>query len=32
MKKYGNLFTKITDIENIKLAHKNASKKKQNYY
>ena len=31
MKRYGNLFHKITDIENIKLAHKNASKGKGKY-
>ena len=31
MKRYGNLFDKICDIENIKLAHKNARKKKTHY-
>ena len=31
MKRYGNLFEKIIDIENIKLAHKNASKGKKKY-
>ena len=31
MKRYGYLFEKITDIDNIKLAHKNARKKKTHY-
>lgn len=31
MKRYGNLFNKIVDIDNIKLAHKNASKRKKHY-
>ncbi|MGL5191314.1 MAG: reverse transcriptase domain-containing protein [Cetobacterium sp.] len=31
MKRYGYLFDKIIDIENIKLAHKNASKGKSKY-
>lgn len=31
MKRYGNLFNSICDIENIKLAHKNARKKKTHY-
>ncbi len=31
MKRYGNLFEKIINIENIKLAHKNASKGKKKY-
>ena len=31
MKRYGNLFDKICDIDNIKLAHKNARKKKTHY-
>lgn len=31
MKRYGNLFEKIVDIDNIKLAHKNARKGKSNY-
>ncbi len=31
MKRYGNLFTRICDIENIKLAHKNARKNKTRY-
>lgn len=31
MKRIGNLFDKITDIENIRLAHKKASKGKQKY-
>lgn len=31
MKRYGNLYHLITDIENIKLAHINASKGKQKY-
>lgn len=28
MKRYGNLYEKIYDIENLRLAHKNASKGK----
>lgn len=31
MKRYGNLWDQICDIENIKLAHKNASKGKSHY-
>ena len=31
MKRFGNLYSKICNIENIKLAHKNASKGKSNY-
>ena len=31
MKRYGNLFEKITDIDNIRLAHKNARKNKTKY-
>ncbi len=31
MKRFGNLYNKICNIENIKLAHKNASKGKSNY-
>lgn len=31
MKRYGNLFDKICDIDNIRLAHKNARKKKTHY-
>ena len=31
MKRYGNIYDKICDIENIKLAHKNARKKKTHY-
>lgn len=31
MKRYGNLFEKIVDIDNIKLAHKNARKGKSGY-
>lgn len=31
MKRYGNLFEKIVDIDNIKLAHKNARKGKSKY-
>ena len=31
MKRYGNLFDLITDIDNIKLAHKNARKNKAHY-
>ena len=31
MKRYGNLYDKLCDIENIKLAHKNARKKKTHY-
>lgn len=31
MKRIGNLFSKIYDIENIRLAHKNASRGKRNY-
>lgn len=31
MKRYNNLFEKIIDVENIKLAHKNASKGKRHY-
>lgn len=31
MKRHGNLWDKVTDIENIKLAHKNASKGKAHY-
>lgn len=31
MKRYGDLYDKICDIENIKLAHKNARKKKTHY-
>lgn len=31
MKRYGNLYHKITDIENIKLAHLNARKNKTHY-
>ena len=31
MKRYGNLFKDIVDIDNIKLAHKNASKRKKHY-
>jgi hypothetical protein len=31
MKRYGNLFEKVYDIENIKLAHKNARKGKKHY-
>lgn len=31
MKRYGNLFDLITDIDNIKLAHKNARKNKTHY-
>jgi RNA-directed DNA polymerase len=31
MKRYGNLFEKIIDIENLKLAHKNARKGKTHY-
>ena len=31
MKRHGNLFEKITNIDNIKLAHKNASKGKSRY-
>ena len=31
MKRYGNLFEKIVDIDNIKLAHKNARKGKSDY-
>lgn len=31
MKRYGNLYQKIYDIENIKLAHKNAKKGKSHY-
>ena len=31
MKRYGNLFDKICDIENIRLAHKNASRGKSHY-
>lgn len=31
MKRYNDLFEKIVDIENIKLAHKNASKGKKHY-
>jgi hypothetical protein len=31
MKRYGNIFQKIHDIENIKLAHKNARKGKSHY-
>lgn len=31
MKRYGNLYSKIYDVENIKLAHKNARKGKSHY-
>ena len=31
MKRYSNIFDKIVDIENIKLAHNNASKGKRKY-
>lgn len=31
MKRYNNLFEKIVDLDNIKLAHKNASKGKRHY-
>ena len=31
MKRYGNLFHKIVDIDNIRLAHKNARKNKTKY-
>lgn len=31
MKRYGNLFDKIASVENIQLAHKNASKGKKHY-
>lgn len=31
MKRYGNLFDKICDIDNIRLAHKNARKRKTHY-
>ena len=31
MKRYGNLFEKICDIDNIRLAHKNARKRKTHY-
>lgn len=31
MKRYGNLFDKIADIDNIRLAHKNASRGKKKY-
>lgn len=31
MKRYNNLFEKIVDLDNIKLAHKNASKGKKHY-
>lgn len=31
MKRYGNLFSKITDIDNLRLAHKNARKGKIHY-
>ena len=31
MKRYNNLFEKIIDIDNIRLAHKNASKGKKHY-
>ena len=31
MVRFGNLFEKICDIENLKLAHQNARKKKLNY-
>ena len=31
MKRYGNLFDKIASMENIQLAHKNASKGKKHY-
>lgn len=32
MKRYGNIFEKIVDIENIRLAHKKARKDKSHYY
>ena len=31
MKRYGNLYHKIYDLENIRLAHKNAKKGKAHY-
>jgi len=31
MKRYGHLYEKITDPENIRLAHKNASRGKMHY-
>ena len=31
MKRYGNLFEKIIDMDNLRLAHKNASKGKSKY-
>ena len=31
MKRYGNLYSKIYDMENLKLAHKNARKDKLFY-
>lgn len=31
MKRYGNIYKKIYDIENLKLAHKNARKDKSKY-
>ena len=31
MKRYGNLYEKIIDIDNIRLAHKNARKNKTKY-
>ena len=31
MKRFGNIFAKIIDFENLKIAHKNASKGKKHY-
>ena len=31
MKRYGNLYDKILDIDNLRLAHKNARKNKTKY-